>query len=187
MLMRVAGFHLGMSLTKVDTPDQVEAVCGGLDRDDSSSLYITEFCDFASGDGLYRKYRIAVVGGEIFLRHLYIGASWLIHRARTIPGTEPEERAFLNSFDAEWVPRLQPMFQEIGHRLDLDFFGVDCNIDASGNVLLFEANACMKILGYTGPKPNIWEAPIARITAAVEERLSRPETWRGSQPRFDPQ
>jgi glutathione synthase/RimK-type ligase-like ATP-grasp enzyme len=186
VLMRVAGFHLGMSLMKVDTPDQIDAVCGGLDRDDRSSLYITEFCDFASADGLYRKYRIAVVGGEIFLRHLYIGASWLIHRARTIPGTEPEERVFLDSFDAEWVPRLKPMFQEIGHRLDLDFFGVDCNIDASGNVLLFEANACMKILGYTGPKPNIWEAPIARITAAVEERLSRPETWRCSQPVFGP-
>ena len=177
VLMRVAGFHLGMSLMKVDTPDQIELVCGDLERDDRSSLYVTEFCDFVSADGLYRKYRIAVVGGEIFLRHLYIGASWLIHRARTVPGTEPEERGFLDSFDAQWVPRLTPMFQEIGRRLELDFFGVDCNIDPSGRVLLFEANACMKILGYTGPKPNIWEAPIARITAAVEERLSRPEAW----------
>jgi hypothetical protein len=181
VLMRVAGLHLGMSLMKVDTPERIEAVCGGLERDDGSSLYVTEFCDFASADGLYRKYRIAVVGGEIFLRHLYIGASWLIHRARTIPGTEPEERAFLDSFDGQWVPRLTPIFQEIGRRLGLDFFGVDCNIDPSGHVLLFEANACMKILGYTGPKPNIWEAPIARITAAVEERLSRPETWICSQ------
>lgn len=177
VLVRVAGLHLGMSLTKVDTPDQIEAVCGGLATDDRSSLYVTEFCAFASTDGLYRKFRIAVVGGEIFLRHLYIGASWLIHRARTIPGTEPEERAFLDSFDTHWVPRLKPMFQEIGRRLGLDFFGVDCSIAPSGRVLLFEANACMKILGYTGPKPNIWEAPIARITAAAEERLARPETW----------
>jgi hypothetical protein len=187
VLVRVAGFHLGMSLMKVDRPDQVETVCGGLDRDDRSSLYVTEFCDFASTDGLYRKYRIAVVGSEIFLRHLYIGASWLIHRARTIPGTEPEESAFLASFDTEWVPGLKPMFQEIGRRLGLDFFGVDCNIDPSGHVLLFEANACMKILGYTGPKPNIWEAPIARITAAVEERLSRPELWYSSRAVFGPQ
>lgn len=177
VLVRIAGLHLGMSLVKVDTPDQIEAACDALERNDRSSLYVTEFCDFASADGLYRKYRVAVVGGEIFLRHLYIGASWLIHRARTIPGTEPEERVFLDSFDSHWVPRLKPMFREIGRRLGLDFFGVDCNIDPSGNVLLFEANACMKILGYTGPKPNIWEAPIARITAAVEERLSRPETW----------
>ena len=177
VLIRVAGLHLGMSLMKVDTPDQIEALCGTLERDDRSSLYVTEFCDFASADGLYRKFRIAVVGGEIFLRHLYIGASWLIHRARTISGTEPEERAFLDSFDAQWVPLLTPMFRQIGRRLGLDFFGVDCNIDPSGRVLLFEANACMKILGYTGPRPNIWEAPIARITEAVEERLSRPETW----------
>ena len=127
VLVRVAGFHLGMSLMKVDTPDQIEAVCGGLEMDDRSSLYVTEFCDFASADGLYRKFRIAVVGGEIFLRHLYIGGSWLIHRARTIPGTEPEERAFLEAFDTHWVPRLKPMFQEIGGRVGLVFFGVDCN------------------------------------------------------------
>ena len=108
-------------------------------------------------------------------------SSWLVQRARTIAGTEADEHAFLMSFDSAWVPRLQPMFQEIGRRLELDFFGVDCNIDAAGRVLLFEANACMKILGYTGPKPNIWEAPIARITAAVEERLSQPAAWRRSQ------
>jgi glutathione synthase/RimK-type ligase-like ATP-grasp enzyme len=177
VLVRIAGFHLGMSLIKVDVPDQLDGICADLDRDERSSLYVTEFCDFAGADGLYRKYRIAVVGDEIFLRHLYIGASWLIHRARTIPGTEPEERSFLDAFEPEWVPRLRPMFQEIGRRLQLDFFGVDCNIDPAGDVLLFEANACMKILGYTGPKPNIWEAPIARITAAVEDRLSQPETW----------
>jgi glutathione synthase/RimK-type ligase-like ATP-grasp enzyme len=184
VLVRLAGLHLGMSLIKVDAPDQLDTVCGGLDWDERSSLYVTEFCDFASADGLYRKYRIAVVGDEIYLRHLYIGASWLIHRMRTIPGTEPEERGFLDSFDSEWTPRLRPMFREIQRRLQLDFFGVDCNIDSAGNVLLFEANACMKILGYTGPKPNIWEAPIARITAAVENRLSRPGTWCCLQPAF---
>ena len=90
-------------------------------------------------------------------------------------------------FDARWVPLLTPMFREIGRRLGLDFFGVDCNIDPSGRVLLFEANACMKILGYTGPRPNIWEAPIARITEAVEERLSRPETWSCSRAVLGPQ
>jgi hypothetical protein len=176
VLVRVAGFHLGMTLIRVETADDIEVI-SRLDRDDRSSLYVTEFCDFGSADGLYRKYRVAVVGTGIFLRHLYIGPTWLIHRARTIAGTEEEERAFLDSFDSRWVPRLKPMFQEIGRRLQLDFFGVDCNIDASGQVLLFEANSCMKILGYTGPRPNIWEAPIARITAAVEERLSQPATW----------
>ena len=30
--------------------DQIDALCGGLERDDRSSLYVTEFCDFASPD-----------------------------------------------------------------------------------------------------------------------------------------
>jgi glutathione synthase/RimK-type ligase-like ATP-grasp enzyme len=176
VLVRIAGYHLGANLIRVDGPDQMDSV-RSLDGDGLSSFYVTEFCDFASADGLYRKYRVAVVGNDIFLRHLYIGPTWLVHRARSVGGTEEEEAAFLESFDAEWLPLLKPMFQEVSRRLDLDFFGVDCNIGASGEVLLFEANACMKILGYTGPKPNIWEASIARITAAAEDRLANPAAW----------
>jgi glutathione synthase/RimK-type ligase-like ATP-grasp enzyme len=177
VLVRVAGFHLGMNLIRVDAPGEIESI-RSLDRGGPSSLYVTEFCDFASADGLYRKYRVAVVGDDIFLRHLYIGPTWLVHRARCIDGGQEEEVAFRDTFDSEWVPRLTPMFREISRRLDLDFFGVDFNIGQSGQVLLFEANACMKILGYTGPKPNIWETSIARIKAAVEERLANPTVWR---------
>jgi hypothetical protein len=82
------------------------------------------------------------------------------------------------AFDAEWVPRLQPIFAEIGRRLDLDFFGVDCNIDSSGQVLLFEANSCMYILNNMRPSPNMWDTPIERIRTAVEDLLASPERWR---------
>jgi len=177
VLLRIAGTHLGMSLIRVDTPEKLDAV-RRLNRDGRSSLYVTEFCEFGSADGLYRKYRIAVVGDEIFLRHLYIADSWLVHRERQIADPEEEGRAFLASFDAVWSARLRPLFQEIARRLGLDFFGVDCNIDSSGQVLLFEANSCMKILGYSGPERGVWEAPIARITGAVERHLATPAAWR---------
>jgi glutathione synthase/RimK-type ligase-like ATP-grasp enzyme len=175
VLVRIAGTHLGMSMIRIDTPDDFDAILR-LNRFDRSSLYVTEFCDFASPDGRYRKFRIAVVGGDIFLRHVYIGDSWLIHRAEH-DASMREERALLDAFDHQWSDWLRPMCQEIARRLDLDFFGIDCSIDPAGQVLLFEANACMKILGYTGPRPNTWEAPIARIKEAVETRLASPTKW----------
>ena len=66
----------------------------------------------------------------------------------------------------------------MSRRLNLDYFGIDCNIDSERNVLLFEANACMKVLKNYRPPPNRFEAPIARIKKAVEDRLASPATWR---------
>src|SRR5262249_18316324 len=125
-----------------------------------------------------RKTRIAVVGDEIFLRHHVVGDGWLLHSARRAAGTEAEEIAAFKGFDAGWGTTLRPLFLEIGRRLDLDFFGVDCSIDATGKVRLFEANACMLILKNTAASPNMWDRPIARIVKAVEDLIASPEKWR---------
>ena len=76
---------------------------------------------------------------------------------------------------------MKPIFTEITRRLDLDYFGVDCNIDSDRNVLLFEANACMKVLKNYKPPPNRFEAPITLIKHALESRLASPATWRYAQ------
>jgi hypothetical protein len=176
VLVRVAGAHGGKEMVRIDRPEdagQISELKGG-----KRPLYVTEFRDFVSPDGLYRKTRIAVVGEEIFLRHHVVGDSWLLHRARSIPGAEAEESNAFVGFDAGWGTKLRSLFLEVGRRLDLDFFGVDCNIDAAGNVTLFEANSCMLILKNTSPSPNMWDAPIARIVKAVENLMAAPEKWR---------
>jgi hypothetical protein len=143
-------------------------------------LYLTEFRDYVSADGLYRKFRIVVVGNDILVRHCVIGEHWSLHgaRRRRTVNTEQEEVAVFDNFDRDWLPALRPVFHEIARRFGLDYFGVDCNIDAERQVLLFEANACMKILFNYRPLPNMLEAPIARIKTAVENLLASPETWR---------
>ncbi len=176
VLVRVAGSHGGLDMVRVAGADAMADIATL--RRDGRSLYVTEFRDFVSPDGFYRKARIVVVEGRIFLRHFVIGNQWLLHTEKRAEHTEDEERAMFAAFDAEWVPRLQPIFAEIGRRLDLDFFGVDCNIDSSGQVLLFEANSCMYILNNMRPSPNMWDTPIERIRTAVEDLLASPERWR---------
>ena len=173
ILIRVAGSHRGMNMIRVDRPDAIDEI-NQLNRNIHAALYVTEFRDFRSPDGRYRKFRIAMVGDDLFLRHMIVGESWLIH------GMKPtdEELALFESFDEEQAGRLRPVFREISRRLDLDFFGVDCNIDASGKVLLFEANACMGILGQTQTSSNIKAATITRIHQAVEDRIASPTIWR---------
>jgi hypothetical protein len=176
VLVRVAGAHGGLEMVRIDSPGNAEQISEL--KSGRKPLYVTEFHDFVSPDGLYRKTRIAVVGDEIFLRHHVVGEGWLLHSARRTSNTAAEEIAAFKDFDSGWGTTLRPLFREITRRLDLDFFGVDCNIDAAGNVTLFEANACMLILKNTAPSPNMWDRPIARVVKAVEDLMATPEKWR---------
>ena len=175
-LVRVAGDHGGVSTLRLDdraSLDEIEKLnCLGKD------MYATEFVDFASPDGKYRKFRIAVVGSAFFLRHMVVGDNWMLHAQRRSNDTGAEEERMLQSFDDEIAPRIAPIVAEITRRMDLDCFGIDCNIDAEGRMLLFESNACMNIMSNSQASPNMWDRPIARIKQALFTLLSSPRKWR---------
>lgn len=176
ILVRVVGSHGGEDRVKIDTPDAMDEI-SQLEHE-GRPLFLTEFYDFVSPDGFYRKFRIVVIGDDILVRHCVIGNDWSLHGRQRAKGFDDEEQVLFDTFQSEWVPSLKPVFSEITRRLDLDYFGVDCNIDSDRNVLLFEANACMKVLKNYRPLPNRFEAPIALIKTALENRLASPDTWR---------
>ncbi len=176
ILIRVAGSHGTENMIRIETPEAMDRIAQ-LEREERP-LYASEFRDFAGPDGMYRKFRIAVVGDEIFLRDFVVGKDWLLGEPRRIAAGEQEEHAQRASFDRDRAPRLLPLFREIGRRLGLDFFGVDCSIDRDGQVLLFEASAAMPMLKKTPPSPNMWDESVARITGAVERLLAVPQKWR---------
>jgi glutathione synthase/RimK-type ligase-like ATP-grasp enzyme len=176
ILVRVVGSHGGKDRVRIDSPEAMDEIVQ-LQHEDRP-LFLTEFYDFVSADGLYRKFRIVVVGDVIFVRHCVIGDHWSLHGHERVQGTDEEEELVFSTFQSEWAPSLAPVFQEMANRLDLDYFGVDCNIDRDMNVVLFEANACMKVLKNYRPLPNRFEAPIARIKTALEKLLATPEAWR---------
>jgi glutathione synthase/RimK-type ligase-like ATP-grasp enzyme len=178
VLLRPIGSHGGESLIRIDKPKDLDDMSPI--RGSEFGLYATEFHDFVGADGRYRKFRVVVLGEQVFLRHCIIADNWLLHAARRAAGTENIERQMFAIFDRECAAQLHPIFREIGSRLKLDFFGIDCNIDDHGRVVLFEANAAMNILQNTSPSPNMWDAPIARIKGALEDRLASPSTWYGA-------
>lgn len=46
----------------------------------------------------------------------------------------------------EMLPPLRPAIAEIARRLQLEYFGMDCNLRPDGRLLVFEANANMNVL-----------------------------------------
>lgn len=189
LLVRVAGHHGGTNMVKVDTSNDIDEI-DRLDRSARPDLYLTEFRNFAGSDGLYRKFRIVVVGEDILMRHMITAENWLVHasqhlaaRTRKTANTREDEDAVFAVFDDEHGKRLRPLFQEIGRRLDLDYVGVDCAIAETGDVVLFEANACMTILEQTQEVLNPKAVAINRIREAVANLLAAPSMWRRAAPR----
>jgi glutathione synthase/RimK-type ligase-like ATP-grasp enzyme len=142
-LFRAAGIHGGVDLTLIEGPGDLAL----LDRFafDGREFYVTEFVDFRSPDGLYRKHRVFVVDGTPIARHMLVWKTWNVHAENrdlmsSNPEYQEEERVFLETFSADRYP----VFQRIAQRLGLDFFGVDFGIDSDGRLIVFEANACFR-------------------------------------------
>lgn len=145
-LIRVAGTHGGEDLEKVDS---VAAISDFTRRFPNADFYLTDFIDYQSADGFFRKYRFFCVGDEILPYHLAIHDSWKVHHYATDMENRPwmrhEEAEFLNDprqfFDARNFAALQAIRQKIG----LEFFGIDCAIGRDGNLIVFEVNASMLV------------------------------------------
>ena len=175
LLIRPVGAHGGDDMIKVDRPEDIQAA---KIRFGNEPVYVTEFVDFADADGLYRKHRVVVVGDQIFLRHVIIGESWLLHASRRTQNTEAEEQAALAAFAEQTAPAIRSSVMAVAEALSLDYFGIDCSLRPDGSLLVFEANACMNVLHNDAPSPSMWEEPIAAIAAALRELLANPGRWR---------
>jgi len=119
--------------------------------DSPGSYYLTEFKNYVSKDGLFRKWRFFYIGGEIVFRSLFIGKSWNLHvrdRGDASSGldqqeTYREERRMLDMLEAGRLTGIVAMLRAVAAMLRLDYFGVDCALTSPETAILFEANATM--------------------------------------------
>lgn len=172
-IVRHAAKHGGEMMELIDNRSSLQAFAQAAGNAD---LYMTDFVDYRSPDGFYRKYRFIFVGGQIFPYHLAIDEGWKIHHASTRMGDvewmRQEEEAFLQDpvkvFGDQGVAALDLIRRQIG----LDYFGIDCALDADGKVVIFEVNASMLIhLDNPGFE---YKVPYVRaIKMAFEQLLER--------------
>ena len=69
----------------------------------SDDYYLTEFCDYRSADGQFRKYRFIFVDRAVYPYHLAVGPHWKLHYWRVDmeagPDLKREEEAFLADYE----------------------------------------------------------------------------------------
>lgn len=142
----------GAATVKVETPDDLAAY---LSTAKEPQLYAIQYVHNSLPGGAYRKFRAAVIGGELIMLQVRFGTQWNVHRT-----PDPKARARLMAFDAKGTADAfaqsvlrrpqetlgtpaMAVLHEIKARTPLDFFGIDFDVTPDGRILFFETNAAM--------------------------------------------
>lgn len=175
IIIREAGAHGGKTTLLLEDEKAVKNLFSI--AMDGRDYYLTEFVDYAR-EGVYHKVRIILVEGKAYFRHLYYAKDWMIHGrvAKEIRMEYPDiyaQEVYLLEHFYEAYPELQHVLSAIYEKVQLDIFGIDCDIRPDGSILIFEANANMLTLKNFEESPNRYDKPIMRIKQAINDMVLR--------------
>ena len=167
LLIRLAGTHGGKDLSLIRTePEFFEY----MDKTPGDRFLLTEFFDSKDVNGHYKKYRFIFVDRKPYPYHLAIAEDWMVHYWRTdmksVEWKQREEESFLTDWTAVFGPLGVAAVAQVAERMNLDYGGMDCSILPDGQVLFFEANACM-LVHLDDSEPACKRQAVSRIRDAV--------------------
>ena len=175
LLLRSPGFHTGQHFARVESAADLGKAVEALPGD---RLTVIEPLDAFGADGFARKYRVMIAGGMLLPLHLAVSPHWKVHHFTSDMQARPQHRAEEAAFLADMAGVLGPGPMAALHRirdtLGLDFGGIDFAVAATGELLLFEANATMTV---APPVPgSIWDyrtAAVRTVIRSVQDDLQR--------------
>lgn len=144
LIARPIGTHAGQGMEKLDCAREVTAF---LVERPEEGFYLSPFVDYSSPDALFRKQRIAFIGGRAFASHYAVSKHWMVHylsaEMTERPERRAEEAAWMADFDADFAQRHAAAFEALQRRIGLDYFGIDCAELPDGRLLVFEVDVAM--------------------------------------------
>lgn len=153
LIIRPFDSHAGHGLAKID--DRFE-LAEYLSLRMENDFFISRFIDYRSVDGLFRKYRIAVIEGKAYPSHMGISDNWMIHyvNAGMLESEEKrtEEEQFMNNFEDDFGRRHSEAISKMADLLNLEYFGIDCGETLDGKLLIFEADNALVVHNMDQPE-----------------------------------
>lgn len=145
VLLRPPGQHGSVGLVCVEGPDEISHHTARL-----RSCTVTDFVDFRSEDGLWRKYRMVYAGDRLFRRHVLTDGAWNLTRAarrfmRDRPVLAAEEQAWLGRPVTLERDSVEARVMHQFRALQLDFGAIDFALPPGGDLVVFEINACVQL------------------------------------------
>ncbi|WGR74019.1 MULTISPECIES: hypothetical protein [unclassified Bradyrhizobium] len=175
MIARPRGSHAGVGLAKLDNAASLAAY---LAERQEQEFFVARFVDYASADGLYRKYRLAIVDGKPYACHMAIADRWDIWYLNAYMAFSEEKRseeaAFMRDFDDAFAARHRGALGEMSGRVGLDYFTIDCAENKDGELLIFEADNTAVVHNMDSPDVFPYKQPqMRKIFAAFTAMLAR--------------
>jgi hypothetical protein len=179
IIARPIGSHAGTGLEKLD---DAAALAAYLDGQTAEAFYVSPFVDYSSDDGLFRKQRIALIGGRPYVCHLAVSAHWMVHYLNAAMLENAENRAFearfMETFDQDFAVRHARAFDALAERIGLDYFAIDCAETKDGRLLLFEADVAMIVHDMDPPDLFPYKKPQMRKVFDAFQAMLRERAWR---------
>jgi hypothetical protein len=174
MLVRPVDSHAGHGLALVAEPC---AIGPYLNDHPESEFFVAPFVDYRSADGLYRKYRVAIIDGRPYACHMAISRHWMIHYLNAGMMESEEKRAeearFMAEFDRDFAPRHETALAGLAERIGLDYVTMDCAETRDGRLLVFEVGNGMIVHAMDPPALFPYKAPQMRKVFAAFEAMLR--------------
>jgi glutathione synthase/RimK-type ligase-like ATP-grasp enzyme len=145
VILRPMGSHAGRDLEKIDA---AQGVATYLEHVHESDFFLSRFIDYSDPDGLFRKFRIALIDGQSFACHMAVSSHWMVHYVNAGMYEDAQKRAeeaqFMQCFD-EFFVRHSEALKTIAQRTQLDYLCIDCAQTPSGELLVFEIDHAMVV------------------------------------------
>src|SRR5580692_1853212 len=175
VIIRPRGSHAGVGLAKVNDRAAIGRYLA--DRPEQE-FFVARFVDYASQDGLFRKYRIVFVDGRPYACHMAIADRWDIWYLNAgmafSESKRLEEQRFMRDFDGDFAVRHQAALAAIADRVGLDYFTIDCAENKNGELLIFEADNTAVVHNMDSPEVFPYKPPqMRKIFGAFEGMLYR--------------
>ena len=174
LIIRPFGSHAGFGLAKIESP---EALGAYLKERAEDGFFVSPFIDYASPDGQFRKYRVALVGVVPYPVHMAICEEWKVWYLNADMALNAanrlEEARFMQAFDQTFGARHARALADVATRIGLDYVLIDCAETRDGKLLVFEADHCaivhdMDPVSVYPYKPD----PIRKLFAAFAAMLA---------------
>jgi len=164
VIVRPRGSHAGVGLAKVD--DRA-AIGRYLAERPEREFFVARFVDYASEDGLFRKYRVVFVEGKPFACHMAIADRWDIWYLNAGMSDNAakrlEEETFMRTFDIGFARRHRTALAGMADRIGLDYFTIDGAENRRGELLIFEADNTAVVHNMDSPELFPYKPPQMRV------------------------
>jgi glutathione synthase/RimK-type ligase-like ATP-grasp enzyme len=145
IILRPYDSQAGRDLARINSAEELTTYLAQVTAND---FFLARFIDYSGKDGLFRKFRIALVDGQPFACHMAVSSHWMVHYVNAGMYEEAhkreEEAAFMEHF-ADFAQRHRAALDAIYNRTGLDYLLLDCAETREGELLIFEIDHTMVV------------------------------------------